>query len=116
MPSPIRSRIAGRPSCVAGHFDHQILAVDLPPQPLGFVDRALGIFREIRRDLDADKAICAMCRVIYRAQNIGRLLDVLDGKVFEDFADRPVLRTQHPSDGVVIFIRVADCLLEDGRI
>ena len=45
------------------HLDHQVLAADLAPQPLGFVDGALGVLGEIGRDFDADIAVGAMGRV-----------------------------------------------------
>ena len=42
------------------HLHHQVLAADVIPEPLGLGDGALGIHREIRRDLQADKAVVAV--------------------------------------------------------
>ena len=100
----------------ARHLDHQVLATDLAPQPLGFVDGALGVLGEIGRDFDADKAVGAMGGVVCRAQHVGGLLDVLDRQMLEDLADGPVLHLQHTGDGRVIFVGMADGLLEDGRV
>ena len=42
------------------HLHHQILALDVLPEPFGFRDRALGVHRQIGRDLEADKAVVAV--------------------------------------------------------
>ena len=100
----------------ARHLDHQVLAADLAPQPLGFVDGALGVLGEIRRDFDADIAVGAMGGVEGRAQHVGGLLDVLDRQMLEKLADGPVLHLQHAGDGRVVFVGMADGLLEDRRV
>ena len=100
----------------AGHLDHQVLAADLAPQPLGFVDGALGILGEIGRDFDADIAVGAMGGFVCRAQHVGGLLDVLDRQMLENLADRSVLHLQHAGDGRVVFVGMADGLLEDRRV
>ena len=51
-----------------------------------------------------------------RAQHVGGLLDVLDREMLEQFADRPVLHLQHAGDGRVVFVGMADGLLEDRRV
>ncbi len=95
------------------HFDHQVFAIDGMPQALGFGDGALGVFGEIRRDFDADKAVGAVRCIEYRAEHIGRALDILDSKLFKNLAGRPILLFEDLRHRVVIFIGMADGVLED---
>ena len=52
--------MAGMPSGVRGDLDHHVVAIDRLPQPAGFVDRALGVVREIGRDFQADVAVTSI--------------------------------------------------------
>jgi len=98
------------------HLDHQILAVDFLPQPLGFRDGALGIQGEIGRDLEADEAVVPLEFVVDRAQHVGGVLDVLDRKLLEQLCDRPIAALQCLAKRGVVFIGRADCFLEDRRV
>ena len=62
------------------NLDHQIRSVHRLEEALGFVDGALGITRQQRRDLQADVTIATIAAVIDRAER-GRLrLDILDSQ------------------------------------
>ena len=98
------------------HLDHQVLAVDVLPEPLGFGDRALGIHRQIGRHFQTDKAVMPFELVVDRAQHVGGMLDVLDRKMLEQFGNRTVALFQRLADRGVIFVRTADRLLEDRRV
>ena len=98
------------------HLDHQILAMDLLPQSLGFGDGTLGIQRQIWRHFEADKPVLAVMAVIDRTQHIGGVLDILDREALEQVGDRQVALVQGLADRGVIFVRTADRLLEDRRV
>ena len=98
------------------HLDHQILAVDVLPKPLGLGNRALGIHGEIGRHLQADEPVGSFEAVIDRAQHIRRKLDVLDGEKLEQLGDRAIAALECVPDGAIIFVGTADRLLEDRRI
>ena len=98
------------------HLDHQILAVDVLPKPLGLGDRALGIQGEIGRHLQADETVGSLEPVIDRAQHIRRMLDVLDREMLEQLGNRTIAALQRLADRTVIFVGTADRLLEDRRI
>ena len=72
------------------HLDHQILAVDVLPKPLGLGNRALGIHGEIGRHLQADEPVGSFEAIIDRSQHIRRKLDVLGGEQLEQFGDRAI--------------------------
>ena len=69
------------------HLDHQIRALDLFPEPLGFADAGFGIHGQIRRDFKTDKTVFALQSVVDRAQHIRRVPDVLDSKLLEQVGD-----------------------------
>ena len=98
------------------HLDHEILALDVLPEPLSFGDRTLGVHRQIRRHLQADEAILALEIVVDRPQYVGRVLDVFNGELLEQLGDRAIAAFQGLSDRAVIFIGTADRLFEDRRI
>ena len=98
------------------HLDHQILALDVLPEPLGLGDGALGVHRQIGRDLEADEAVAAVQGVVNRAQHVGGILDVLDRERLEQVGHRPVALLQRLADRAVIFVRTADRLLENRRV
>jgi hypothetical protein len=95
------------------HLDHQVPAIDLAPETLGFGDGALRVHRDVGRDLDADEAVRPLGRIENRTQNIGSMLDVLDGEALIEFAGRAILHVQHRSDRFVVFVGMADRLFED---
>ena len=113
MPSASRSRIAGSPSGVPGTLIIRFLRSTVAPQPLRLRDGGLRVGCEIGRNLDADKAVGAVRRVVRWAQHVGGVLDVLDRELLVDFADWPVVRLQHLRDGVVVFVGMSDRVLED---
>ena len=113
MPSPIRCSIAGRPFRRGRHLHHQVLPLDVLPEPFGFRDGPLGIHRQIGRDLEADETVVAVQAVVNRAQHVGGVLDVLDGDRLEQVGDGAVARLQGVADRAVIFVRTADRLFED---
>ena len=98
------------------YLDHQILALDVLPEPLGLGDRTLGVHRKIRRHFEADKTVVPLQFIIDRAQHVGGVLDVLDGEMLEQFSHRTVAAFQRLADGAVIFVRTADRLFEDRRV
>ena len=95
------------------HLDHQVPAIDLAPEPLGFGDGALGVHRDVGRDHDADEAVGPVGRIENRTQNIGGMLDVFNGEALIEFAGRAILNVQHRSDRLVVFVAMADRLFED---
>jgi len=116
IPSLVRCWIAGRPSGVAGTLDHQILAIDVLPKPLGLGNRALRIHGEIGRYLQADETVGSLEAIMDGSQHIRRKLDVLDGEKFEQLGDRAIAVLERLREGAVIFVGTADRLLEDRRI
>ncbi len=95
------------------HLHHQILALDVLPQPLGLRDRALGVVGEIGRHFQADKAVAALGGVINRPQHVGGILDVLDRDGLEQIGHRAVALLQRLGNRGVIFVGTADRLFED---
>ncbi len=95
------------------HLHHQILALDVLPEPLGLDDGSLGVHRQIGRNLEADEAILALQLVVYRAQHVGGVLDILDRHRLEQVGDGAVAPFQCLADRAVILVRTADRLLED---
>ena len=98
------------------HLHHQILALDVLPEPLGLGDGALGVHRQIGRDFEADKTVVAVQLVVDRTQHVGGVLDVLDRELLEQVGDRAVALFQRLADRAVIFVRTADRLFEDRRV
>ncbi len=113
MPSPIRCSIAGRPFRRGRHLHHQVLPLDVLPEPFGFRNGPLGIHRQIGRDLEADETVGAVQAVVDRAQHVGGVLDVLDRDRLEQVGDGAVARLQGVTDRAVILVRTADRLFED---
>ncbi len=113
-----RDQLADRGHALAGAGDlhHQIVAVDIFPQPLRLGDSAIGVARQIGRDFQADKAIRAMKPVVNGVQCIRRALDVFHGEGFIEIAHRSVAFLQQRRDRAVIFVAAADRLFEDRRI
>ena len=95
------------------YLDHQVLALDVLPEPFGLGDGALGVHRQIGRDLEADETVIAVQGVVNRTQNVCGVLDVLDRERLEKVGDRPVALLQRLADRAVIFVRAADRLLEN---
>ena len=95
------------------HLHHQVLPLDVLPEPFGFRDGPLGVHRQIGRDLEADETVIAVQAVVNRAQHVGGVLDVLDGDRLEQVGDGAVARLQRLTDRAVILVRTADRLFED---
>ena len=95
------------------HLHHQILALDVLPQPLGLDDGAFGVHRQIGRDFEADETVFALQPVVDRPQHVSGVLDVFDGDMFEQVGDRAVALFQRLADRAVIFVGTADGFFED---
>jgi len=77
----------------------------------GRLDRALGVVREQRRDLQRDPAVHAVGALVHPEEGIGRAPQVIDGQVEEQVLARqpgPCLG----GDRLVVVAR-ADGLVED---
>ena len=95
------------------HLDHQIPAIHRVPQPLGFRQGRRRIGGKIGRNLDADKAVGAVRRLVPGPKHVGRLLDILDRKMFENLAGRAVACLQKLRDGAVVFVAMSDRMFEN---
>ena len=98
------------------HLDHQVLAIDVLPEPFGFGDGCLGVHRQIGRDFEADETVIAVQPVVHRAQDVGGVLDIFDRERLEQVGDGAVARLQGATDRAVIFVRTADRFFEDRRV
>jgi hypothetical protein len=98
-----------------GHLDEHVRAIDLGEEALGLADRFGRVARELRRQLEGDLPVLAVGLLVGRAQLVGAVPDVGEGEAEEDGA-----RVEAVSGGrrqaAVVEIRVADGLLEDGRV
>ena len=72
------SRNSGNALRRRGDFDHQIVAVYGPPQSPGFVKRARSFAREERRDLQAHVPVAPRRIVVYGAEGIGGVANILN--------------------------------------
>ena len=90
-------------------------AVDLGLDALGRLDRAGGVVRELGRQLERDVPVLAVGGVVGRAQQVGAVADVGVGELEEDRA-RVEAVARRRAERAVVQIRVADGLLEDGRV
>ena len=97
-------------------LDHQVLAIDFPPEATRLVQAALGIVRKIWRYLDADEAIRALPRIEDGTQHVGCVLDVGDRKPLVELADCTVVSRHHPRDRLIVLVGLGNRLFEDGRI
>jgi hypothetical protein len=59
------------------YLNHQVGPVYGSPEPLSFSNRFLGIAGELRRRLDAHKAIGSRALLVSRPQHIGGAADIL---------------------------------------
>ena len=98
------------------HLDHQVLAIDFFPEPLGFDDGGLGVQRQIGRHFEADEAVMPFQFIVDRPQHVGRMLDILDREMLEQLGHRTVAPLQRLADRRVIFVRTADRLFENRRV
>ena len=94
-------------------LDHQVVAPDRLVQSPRLGERRLGVEREVGRDLQADVAVGAVARLVDRAQHVGRRLDVGDGQPLVEIDHTAVAGRLYALEAVVVFVRVADRLLED---
>ena len=106
----------GRAFGRAGHLDHQVVAPDQLPQPARLGDRVLGAQRQIGRDFERDVAVHLVGRVVDRAQQVGRVLDVLDGERLVDGLRVQVALGRQLLEARVVVGAVAHRLLEDRRV
>ena len=98
-----------------GHLDHHVRPVHLGPEPPALGDRPLGVAGERGRDLQRDEAVPALGRVVHRAEEVGRLADVLHGELLEDL-QVALRRCGERSQRGVVVAAPADGMLEDGGV
>ncbi len=101
----------GRP----GDLDHRVRAAEQAPELLAFGERPLGVVGQVGGDFEADVAVVAVGLVVDRLEGVERGLDVGDGERLVDRVD-PVPFADHHLDVVVVFLALADRLLEDARV
>ena len=83
MPAKIVSSIAGTPARGAGDLDEQVRAGGLGVEPGGVADRAGSVVGEERADLDRDEAVHAVGPVVHRAEQVGRLREIVERQLEE---------------------------------
>ena len=99
-----------------GDLDHQVAAVHLMPQPARFLNRLMGIHRQIGRDFEADKAVAPLRLLVDGVQCVGAFLDVANREILEQRAGIEIARSFRFGDQRVVIIAVADRFLEDRGI
>jgi hypothetical protein len=72
------------------HLDHEVVAMNVLPEPLGLGDGAFGVHRQIRRYFETDEAVFALQIIVNRAQHVGSVLDVFYRQMLEQLGDRAV--------------------------
>ena len=80
-PSLIMVWMAGTPSLVAGTFTNRLGCVMRSCSVAGRVDGAVRVVGQRGGDLEGDKAVLAVARVVERPQKRQRVLDVGDGQL-----------------------------------
>ena len=86
------------------------------PQPARFLDRLVGIHRQIGRDLETDKAVAALRLLVDRIQRVGTLLDIANREILEKCAGIEIPGSFRCGNQGVVVVAVTDCLLEDRRV
>ena len=81
-----------------------------------FSQRRFGVVGEIGIALHADEAVGLAGSIVDRAQHIGGTADVGEGEVVEHGADLDRTGSEQRANFVVIFVRMAHRLFEDGGI
>ena len=98
-----------------GDLDHQVRAVDQAPVHPRLLERALGVVRQPRRDLERHVAVVAAGLVVDRAQHVGGELHVAHRQPAVDLARGEAL-AGGGGEVVVVVGRAEDRLLEDRRV
>ena len=96
-------------------LDHHVRAIDALPERADLLERALGVVRELGRDLERDEPVASARLPVYTREHVGRELHVADRDVLVDRYRIQVLPGKLPQI-VVVVIRPQDRLLEDRRI
>ncbi len=93
-------------------LDHHIRPVDPAPERAHLLERALGVVRELRRDLERHESVASARVPVYTGEHVGGELHVADRDVLVDRHRIQVLPGKLPQI-VVVVIRPEDRLLED---
>ncbi len=110
-------RLDGRnPGRRGRHLDHHVDAVHRLPQTTGLVERGLGVVGEVGRDLQADVAVAAAAAVVDRAQDVGDVLDVVDGQDLVGALGVEIAPARQLLELDLVVGRAGDRLLEDGGV
>ena len=96
-------------------LDEAVRPVDDVVQALRLVDRALRVEGEVRVDLDRDVAVLPLAAVPDGAQQVARVLDVLDREL-EEGLFRVVLARENLAQLLVVRVALDERLLEDRRV
>jgi hypothetical protein len=96
-------------------LEHQILALE-PPETASLPERGGRVIRKARRDFHADVPVASIRGVVHGAQDVGSLLDLLDGDLLVEGGGRRVLEAHMAIKRGVVAGRACDGSLEDGGV
>ena len=99
----------------ARDLDHHVRAIDRLPVVAGRRDRAVGVARQVRSDLERDEAVTAAGLLVHRGEHITGRLHVGHGERVVDLL-RALVGARHLLDRVVVVGGAEDRLLEDRRV
>ena len=97
------------------NLDHQVGTIRRGEKPFGVGNGAGGVVGQGGADLEAHIPVTAVCSIIQRTQQVGRLPNIFNGEGFIDFVDGPVF-TREPLDVLIIVIAARDGLFEYRRV
>ena len=95
-------------------LDQDVRPVQRGPQPAGFLDRALGVVRQVGIDLQADISILAVSPVVERPELVGGALHVTLAEGFVDCLGAFSLK-RHGPNVLVVIVALRNRLFKDGR-
>ena len=98
-----------------GDLDEQIRPLRPRMELLGRRHRPRRVVSERRRELERHPAVDAVRQLVDRAEEIGRLGQILERQVEEERLPRPA-RAQLLADGRVVLRAAADRVVKDGRV
>ncbi len=97
------------------NLHHDVRPVAGLPEAPRLGDRAVGVVRQVRPDLDRHEAVVAAGGVVGRPEGVGGVPHVLDGQRLEH-TRRFGARASLLPDVLVVQVGVGDRLLKDGRV
>ncbi len=115
MPAAIAAVMAGRPATVAGILIIRLGRSTRCQSRLACGQRARGVVRQVRADLQADVAVAPAALLVQRPEQIRRRLDILDRKLPEDLLRALAGLRQRYQPGIIV-LRLGDRVHEDRRI